>query len=222
MTTPSAVIAEVRQIIQDATTPYRLSDTVLTGFVNDVLKRMVVFRPDLFATLGSVSTTANAALQSLPAGGVRLVEVFQVVGGNAVTEVDRQTLDRTAPGWMTVTAGTPVNFVRHPRNPSKYFLYPRPTAGVNLLAEYVATPATYGINDNITILPDAYFPQLVDGVVWLAESIDNEHANSGRAKMFLDSFVSGLGIDMRNRAMVDREDGGVAMEDERENRRGRS
>ena len=36
-------------------------------------------------------------------------------------------------------------------------------------------------------LPDSYLPVLVDGMTWLAESIDDEHVNSQRAKMFMDS-----------------------------------
>lgn len=222
MTTPAQVIAEVRQLINDATATYRFSDVVLLGFVNDVIKRMIVYRPDLFGTVGAIATTADTALQSLPTGGVRLVEVFQTVGGNAITEVDRQTLDRSSPGWMAETSGDPVNFIRHPRNPRKYFLYPPPSTGVTVLAEYVTVPDDYALGDDITVLPEAYYPQLVDGVVWLAESVDNEHANSGRAKMFLESFVSALGIDLRNRLITDSEDGAVNPPQDNGGRRGGS
>jgi hypothetical protein len=48
----------------------------------------------------------------------------------------------------------------------------------------------------------------VDGVVFLAESIDNEHVNSGRAKLFQDSFVQGLGVSLQSRTITDTETGG--------------
>lgn len=208
--TPAEIIAEARPLLQDTTATYRYSDTVLLGFVNDVLKRCALFRPDLFTTIGNVTPTADTSVQTLPSGAVRLIEIYQVSSSpyGAVTEVAREMLDRNHPGWRSEASGTPVNYVRHARNPDVYFLYPPPATGTTLLAEYSATPATYTINQTIA-MADVYFPVMVDGVVWLAESVDNEHVNSGRAKMFYDSFIQGLGVEMNNRAITDREDAAV-------------
>ena len=214
--TPSDVITEVRRLIQDTRTPVRYSDAVLLGFVNQTLKRMVMLRPDLFAVIGDIPTTANTVLQDCPADSIRLIEIFQVKNGNAVTEVNRETLDRTAPGWQQDPAGQPVNFMRHVRNPNRFFVYPRPEAGVVLVGEYAQTPPEYALNDDIDFPIDAYFPTVVDGVVFLAESIDNEHVNSGRAKLFQDAFVQGLGVSLQSRTITDTESGG--MEPSRETR----
>ena len=206
--TPNEVITEVRRLIQDTKTPYRYSDAVLLGFVNQTLKRMVTIRPDLFAVIGDFTTTANTVLQSCPADSTRLIEIFQVKNGNAITEVNRATLDRTVPDWLNEAAGQPVNFMRHVRNPNRFFVYPRPAAGVVLVGEYAQTPPDYTIDQEITYPTDAYFPVMVDGVVFLAESIDNEHVNSGRAKLFQDSFVQGLGVSLQSRTITDTEAGG--------------
>jgi len=206
--TPNEVITEVRRLIQDTKTPFRYSDTVLLGFVNQTLKRMVMLRPDLFAVIADFSTTANTVLQSCPADSTRLIEIFQVKDGDAVTEADRETLDRTAPGWVRETPGQPVNFMRHVRNPNRFFVSPRPAAGVVLVGEYAQTPPDYTLDQEITFPTDAYFPTTVDGVVFLAESIDNEHVNSGRAKLFQDSFVQGLGVSLQSRTITDTEAGG--------------
>jgi hypothetical protein len=207
--TPNEVITEVRRLIQDTRTTYRYSDDVLLGFVNQTLKRMVLLRPDIFGVYTTFTTTPNTVIQSCPADSARLIEVFQVQGGNAVTEVSRETLDRTAPGWQEEAAGQPVNFMRHVRNPNKFFVYPRPTTGVVLVGEYAQTPPNYTLNQTITYPTDTYFPVLVDGVVFLAESIDNEHVNSNRAKLFYDAFVQGLGVSMQSRTITDTESGGM-------------
>ena len=81
----SAVLTEVRRVLQDNTAPYRYSDTYLLGFANQALKRMAVLRPDLFAYIGTVTCTANAVIQSAPADSIRVMEVFQVQDGNGVT-----------------------------------------------------------------------------------------------------------------------------------------
>lgn len=206
--TPSEVITEARRLIQDTKAPFRYSDTVMLGFVNQTIKRMVLLRPDLFTTIGEIPTTAGTVLQECPTGAVRLVEIFQVKDGEAVVEVARRTLDQTYPGWVSEPADRPVNFMRHVRNPTKFFVYPRPTAGVVLIGEYAIAPDDYGLDEEID-LPDAYRSTLADGVVFLAESVDDEHVNSGRAKLFQDSFVQSLGVGLQSRVITDTEKGGL-------------
>jgi hypothetical protein len=201
--TPNEVITEVRRLIQDTKAPFRYSDTVLLGFVNQTLKKMVILRPDLFTTVTNITTVPNVVQQTLPATAVRLVELFQVVGSTSLEEADWGVFTRAYPQWTTDSAGTPTKYIRHPRNPYIYFLYPRPAAGVQLLGEYVTTPPNYALNDPIAVLPNAYFPVIVDGVVFLAESIDNEHVSSGRAKLFQDSFIQTLGVSLQSRTLTD-------------------
>lgn len=200
--TPSEVIAEVRQLAQDTRATYRYSDEVLLGFVNQTLKRMAIIRPDLFTVIETIPTTFNTVVQTLPSSAIRLVQIYAVSGGNVVTEVSRETLDSTVPGWMSEAAGTPVNYVRHVRNPCTYFLYPRPTDDLLLLGEYAKQPPTYDLSDSIA-LQDAYFPAVVDGTVFLVESVDNEHVNSGRAKLFQESFTQALGVSLQSRIVTD-------------------
>jgi hypothetical protein len=176
---------------------------MLLGYVNQTLKRTAVLRPDLFGETGDITVVANNALQSLPADAHRLIDIFQVKNGDTVTEVDRETMSRNHPSWMSDAAGTPVNFMRHVRNPTKFFLYPRPSANVTLVGEYAKTPIDYTINQTIDQPPTSFFGALVDGVLFLASSVDDEHVNSGRAKLFLDSFTQQLGVSLQNRALND-------------------
>jgi len=207
--TPAEIIAEARKLINDTSAPQRYSDNDMLGFVNQILKRTAMFRPDLFLSMGDIATTPNTSVQSMPADSIRLVDIFGVKDGDAITEVDRETFDQTYPGWRNEPAGTPVNFMRHVRNPNTYFLYPRPASGVILLAEYAKVPTDYDLSDPIEAPIDAYFPTLVDGVVYLAESIDDEHVNSGRAKLFFDTFTQGLGLSLQSRDITDSEDAGL-------------
>ena len=207
--TPAEVITEVRSILQDADTPYRYSDTDLLGFVNQTIQRMVVLRPDLFGVIGDIPTTAGSAVQSLPSDALRLIDIFQVKGGNAVTEVDRETMARYAPDWMNATAGSPVNFMRHVKNSERFFLYPPPTAGTVLVGEYAQVPADYALTDTITTPSGAFFPTIIDGTVWLAESIEDEAVNSKRAEFFLQLFTSQLSASLQSRTVTDTKPAGM-------------
>jgi hypothetical protein len=58
-------------------------------------------------------------------------------------------------------------------------------------------------------VPDSFLTTVVDGTVYLAESVDNEHVDSGRAKLFYDSFVQSLGVNAQSRVITDTEEGGL-------------
>ena len=207
--TPNEIITEVRRLIQDTKVTYRYSDAIMLGWVNQTLKRTAVLRPDLFGVIGDIATTPNVVLQSTPSDSLRLIQIFQVKGGDAVTEVDREVFDQTYPGWVNEAASTPVNFMRHVRNPNKFFVYPRPTSGVILVGEYAQVPPDYALNDTIALIPEAYFPVLIDGVVFLAESVDDEHVNSQRAALFQKNYTEALGASVSNRVVTDTKQAGM-------------
>lgn len=207
--TPAEIITAARSIIQDTLVPYRYSDADMLGYVNQSLKRMAVLRPDLFAEMGTFTTTPNTVMQELPAGAIRLLDIFYVDGGDAITEIDRESMSRSYPGWVTEAAAQPVNFMRHVKNGQRYFLYPRPVEGVVLVGEYAKSPPDYGMDEDISQPPDAFAPVLVDGVVYLAESVDAEHVNSGRAKLFLESFTQSLTVSLQARTVTDTKAAGL-------------
>ena len=208
--TPQDVIDDVRQLVQDTNSnAYRYSDAELLGFVNQTIKRVIILRPDLFSSITTIATTPNTVIQVMPSDSLRLVELYSIVNGNVLTEVNRESLDQSYPAWVSDPAGTTYNYMRNIRNPNRYFLYPRPVAGIVITGEYVQIPVDYAIDASIASLPDAYLPTLVDGTVFLAESIDDEHANSGRAKLSLDSFTAALGAGLSSRELTDTETGGL-------------
>ena len=100
-------IDEARKLLQDTSSSedlQRFSDADLVGYGNQVLKRMAIMRPDLFATITTMTCTAGETLQSAPSDSIRLFEVFRVDGGNFLREVNRETGDQTYPAWGEDTA----------------------------------------------------------------------------------------------------------------------
>jgi len=212
------IVNGVRVSIQDTRTPYRYSDAVLIGLINRALRLMVVVRPDLFAYMTTVTPTVGSSVQTAPANSVRIMEVFHVTNGNSITEVDRESMDESYPQWMNDPAAAPKNWMRHIRNPNRYFLYPRPITGTTIYIEYARQPRTYteaSLADvsptpntgTIDDLQDAYLPIVIEGVVYLAESIDNEHVNSGRAALAQKTFFAALEAGLETREITDTEDG---------------
>ena len=205
----SSVITEVRRIVQDVNAPQRYSDTMLLGFANQTLKRMAILRPDLFAYIGEIPTTTGQVLQSAPSDSLRIMEIFQVKNGNGVIEVNRESLDQTYPQWMNEDQGPCINWMRHTRNANKFFIYPKAPAGQVLIGEYSQAPKSYTADEDVQLLPDAFFPVVVDGTVFLTESVDNEHVNSNRAQLFQQTFTQALGVNAQSRTITDTEEGGL-------------
>lgn len=204
------VITTVRRIIQDETTPYRYSDAFLLDLCNQGLRRIQLLRPDLFAYIGTVACTQGEVIQNAPSDSLRVIEVYSVVGGNGVVEADREVLDQTLPTWPNDAEAATINWMRHVRNPNKFFIYPQAPSGQTLRIEYSQVPPTYDGTTAVTLLPDAYIPALTDVVVFLAESIDNEHVTSGRAKMYQELFMAELGASSASLPVTDTEDANMA------------
>jgi hypothetical protein len=206
------VLAEVRKMLQDTNTNtalQRYSDDVLLGFANQALKRIAVLRPDLFAKVAEFTTATGEVLQTAPTDSIRIMEVFRVKDGMAIRETNRATLDQTYPDWANDTPGECVNWMRHPRNSNRFFIYPKAPADQILIIEYAQTPKNYTLGETVELLSEAYFPVVVDGTIFLAESIDNEHVNSQRAQLFQQSFVQALSTNFQARPVTDTEEAGL-------------
>jgi len=208
--TPQNVIDDVRVLINDVDATTRYSDADLLKFVNESLKRIAHLRPDLFSAFADMACVVSTVVQSAPSDSLRLMEVFQVVGGNAPYESDRITMDLHSPGWRASAEGACTTWMRHPRSPNKFFIYPPcPAAGQSLSIEYAKVPSDYAIGDTIAELHDSYKTVVVDFVVFLAQSIDDKHISTGRAKLFYDAGSQALGLSAQARTVTDTESAGV-------------
>jgi hypothetical protein len=207
----SGVVADVRLAIQDLGTlaPPRFSDAQILSMTNQCLKRMCVIRPDLFAKITTMNTVLGA-YQTAPADSMRFMEAFQVVGSNNLNEINREALDLMQSTWQIQTpVASPTNWMRHPRNANAFFVYPPAQAGVVLQIEYVQSPANYALTDSPALLPDAYYPVVLDGTVALLEMTDNEAVNSNRAKLMYDTFTNMLQSSLQARVVTDGEAAGM-------------
>ena len=205
--TPQHIVNDVRLLVQDTKSPYRYADSDILAMVNQAINRLAILRPDLVADIGTMNCV-QGAVQRAPADSIRLMEVLQVVGGGNMNEINREAVDLMFPTWQTMTPTTPSNWIRHPRNPNMFMVYPPATAGVQLSVEYAQSPPVYALSDTVQLVPDAYKACITDATVWLIESFDNEHIGTGRAKQFQETFMQALGVDSQNRQMLDTEEAG--------------
>ncbi len=208
------VVTQARRLVQDTDTlEPRYGDDMLLGYANQALRRIAVARPDLFAVLDEVETKTGSAEVIPPADSIRIISVHAVVGGNTVVEIAKAKLDSTAPGWRVAMPAPAQNFARNLHNPNLAFISPPAPAGQKLLIEYAQTPPEYGVDEEVSLLPDAFRPVVVDYVVFLVESMSDESVASGRAALFLQSFNEALGIAAQSRVLTDTPRSGLNRKD---------
>lgn len=210
--TPNDIIADARRMAQDnglLRTPDTYSAATLLSFVNQALRQTAVLRPDLFTLMTDISTTANVVEQSMPTDSIRLVNIFAIKDGSAITEVSREAMDQSYPQWRSDAAGSPVNYMRHVRNPNKYFLYPKPLSGVVLTGEYAQSPPVYTAAQTITLLPDSFQPAIVAGVLMLVAGVENPTTDLNRFKQFQEMYAQTLGANLQSRVVTDTKSSGL-------------
>jgi len=196
------LLNDIRESVSDTQIQYRYSDAHILRKINQTVQRMVVKRPDLFCEVYSLTCVAGS-LQTAPADSVRIMDVLANSAGRAVKEINQEVLDLTLPNWEALTPGPANDWMRYPRDPNRFYVYPTATPGDTLTILYAKTPAAVASTTDSIPLPLAYSPVLVDGTVWLLESVDAEHVESGRAKMFQDSFYGMLDFGLTARRITD-------------------
>lgn len=205
--TPQSLIPEIRRILKDDdAVAYRYNDDTLRAAVVRAARRIAVFRPDLFTEIGAVATTNNAVLQTVPNRG-RVLEVFRVVGGNAVRESTREVFDQLVPDWPLHASGPCTDWMRHNRDPSQFFIYPKSPASQSLEIQYTVSPSDYALSDSIP-LADKYQPLLVDCSVAEIEWGDDEHLLNQRADAFYQRAMQALQVSNQTKQATDLEESG--------------
>ena len=218
------VIEQVRNIIQDTGDSPRYPDDMLVGYVNMAVQSIAVARPDLFARLEWVDCVPGSVTVTAPTGSIRVIEVNHTRAENegsyeygpVLTEVDVKQLNTSDPNWRDTsrasTCPTPTQYARNIRNPNIVFIVPGVPVGSTrqVELEYALSPKPAEDKEGeIDLLPEAYFPIVVDGVVFLVEAMEDEAVNSRRAEVFLNKFNAALGITASSRILTDTDRAGL-------------
>lgn len=194
------IINRASIILQD-TSNVRFPQSELLKFFNDAQREVVMQRPD--AKMVNVTMTCVAgSKQSIPASGLRLVDVVRNVNGRAVTQLDRKILDEQLPNWHETTAGTNKieHFVYEPADPKNFYVYPKGTSSHNLEIIYSEAPAdisisNFGSDTTVISVDDVYANSILDYMLYRAYQKDSEYAgNQQRAAMHYQGFSNSLGM----------------------------
>lgn len=179
----------------------RWPNTERLRWLNDGQREIVMNKPNAGSVIGNI-TLAAGTKQSLPAGGIQLLDVIRNMGtgstpGRTISFVDRKDMDRQLPDWHSSTANVTVkHYMFDDRSPSNFYTYPPVPASpvVKVEAVYSVAPTDCTANGNIN-LADIYANALQDYVLYRCFTKDAEvPGQAARAVAHYQSFAMAIGI----------------------------
>jgi hypothetical protein len=170
------------------------------GWLNDAALEVSIRVPRANPVTTTVTTTAGASKQTLPPGGIMLLEITRCLTGGKqrIKRLSRQTLDDVIPAWAddTSTSQDILFYVYDERIPKQYFLYPTPATGTQIEICYSAITSDIVLaayDGSVTTafqLADEYTAAALDFMLFRAFSKDSARAGGlARATAFYESFT---------------------------------
>jgi len=172
--TAQQIINRVQEILIDETNLKFDTDELLL-WSSDAQRQVVLAHPPAGATVATFAVTQDQSMQALPAGGISVLDVIcngtEAAPGDVITVAPRGVLNAKARDWTQSTAAAVIqHFALDDRFPTKFFVYPRPATGFNILIAYSLSPAELtDVTDPLTI-PDIYAGPILDWVMYRALS----------------------------------------------------
>lgn len=195
----SDIISRANTVLNDANGT-RWTEAELLKWISDGQRVIVLVRPDAYSINESLTLVAGTK-QTLPSGGLRLLDVIRNLKSNgdpdrSVRMVDRETLDSQDYNWhVSASTGKVTNFVFDNRDPTHFYVYPQATAGMKLEILYSKVPAEITTSSTALAVADVYAEPLFNYVLFRSYSKDAEYAaNAALAQGYLQLFMSLLGM----------------------------
>lgn len=197
--TVGAVVDRAKRILQERGTGIRWTDEELLGWLNEAYVAVAIQRPDAHSVV-TMHGLEEGAKQSLPAGGLRLMDVIADAQGRAIRQTTRRTLATMRPDWQAETPGERFEFyLVDERLPTHFWLYPPAQQGVEVELAYVATPPLHATDSLSAVAGDAlsvsdrYTTPLLDFMLYRAFAKDAETpANLSRSQAHFQAFQIGM------------------------------
>jgi hypothetical protein len=182
----SDLVYQARGVLGDRTTPYRYSDEDLLGYANDALLILANVRPQLFVSVLSYTCVAGAVQQLPTTTTIGLVSIL------GLRPTVRDLLDRLDPDWIYAESAAARHWAPCENDPHRFYVVPPASAGQVLQVSFAAAPGRYNLTDTFPVLK-TFWPAVIDYVVGMAESRDDEHVVTQRAQQFLAKTASLMG-----------------------------
>lgn len=185
----STIIQRAKDVLMEVSVDgVRWQNDELMRWLNESYEAIVALRPDA-SPVNEEITLAAGTKQTIPAGGVRLLEVMRnTTPGSrmgAVRQIDRKKLDWGRPNWHGQAPSPDTEFFTFEENdPRTFYVYPPAEATNTLEIVYSVVPEPHGDYDtsatDMVKIGDQFTPCIVDYILHRAFAKDNDAPNAAQ------------------------------------------
>lgn len=170
------------------------SDDMILQYFQDAIYRISIMRPDIFSSYVEISTEKDNVLQKVSEDIQNIIDVHAVDSKYALKEARKTEMDEALPDWISHKSGIPRQWMRDKKSTNRFYLYPAPNNSITLQIQCLKLPELKDENTEFEFNM-LYQPALIDGVIFLAESIDSEESSSQKSSKFYGVMKKVLGED---------------------------
>lgn len=167
----------------------------LVEWLNKAVREIIRLVPDAGVLTIDHALVAGVR-QTLPTGGLRLVDVVKnATGGAAIRQMDRDVLDVYRPAWRTETNAVVQGYLYDSRDPKSFEVFPGRAGAASVTIVYQAIPDEADVGENLP-LDDIYQGAVIDYMLFRAHSKDSEDSSPDmqRAQAYYQGFLATLGV----------------------------
>lgn len=191
--TGNVIITRAQKTLLDETgvswSTAELLDYLVAGF-----RAIVATKPDAYIVHDPVFALAAGTLQTLPAGGVQILDVIKNSAGGAVRQIEKDWLDHSNPTWHAATAAPTLHYISDKRNPKHFHVFPPAVGGATVEAIYSSLPPAY--TDPTTAIPldDFYDGPLHNWIVAYAYAKNSKRGDLNKSNAYFTLFGNAIGM----------------------------
>lgn len=201
-TTKIVDVIERAEIITQDKTSVRWPKAEWLTWYNDAILFVVNRRPDKAVKNATFIADSTNSKQTLPSDALSLFTVTRnVTSGKPIRQLSRNQLDDQYNDWHSHTAADVDHFIYDPRDPTHFYIYPRPVGvshALEIIYPYAPSAvviANFETDTAVIGVDDSFVNPIIDFMLYRAYSKDADYAANGqRAMNHMQAAEAGLGL----------------------------
>lgn len=202
LTAADIVVSGCATLLDTGLTAWPLAERI--GYLNEAIRATILVKPDAYPVRGAV-TPAAGIVQTLPDGGVALIDILYNTTGNkrAITRTGLEMLQEASRFWPAATQQAEVeNYAVDSRDPRRYIVYPPNDGSGSIYMVYGGTPAALTASGDAFPLTDIYQPPCIAYVLSRCYAKNSQRQDVGKAQAYRAEWAQMLGLKSQAQAAV--------------------
>ncbi|HEX9972300.1 MAG TPA: DUF6682 family protein [bacterium] len=171
--------------------------------VNEAILAVCLIRPDATATPIEITMSTGSAMQSVPSGNTRLLDIVMNKTGKPVRKISREVMNDALPDWTTETTATSIeHYMFDEETPLIFYVYPVPSTALILNAIVAANPTVFSSSSSSIGIQEIFIPAVIEYSLYRCLAKEGQGQDLAKAASHLSAFYNLLGAKAQSDAVL--------------------